>query len=542
MNRRKVSQTWCFEKESGGIKRLPIIRLRFSVVLMLVLVTIPSIGPQKVEAYNGWYHSEMTQNVLTDQSFVPKAALLATVGNLLTDVYSTLPGIIAFFTRGPWPSEAAPFHFSNLFTREDVQNYWEKLEADTEGAIRAKAGACDCKLLLLLLGVTTHTVQDFYSHSNWIEEWSAAGYKPSEVPTWQEAQDEIKNNPDSKLARDAENIMKNIQTGAYEAPKKPPSARNHDDPDCPNDPNDGLNKDAPNSRSGQKPWPGMTDDTTLFSGSLDVAKRSTEEWKLKIKGWLDAAKPECWENLKNCDCTNTAFEKDVAHEYMEIGDLMEAAGRWTESEDWEFGLLYGAYSRWENRFPSYMNEILRKLFQKFRTDNPMNKYLTSVDNSAHFCVASGQTVESMVALPDLVTARTEEIELLTGGLPQGLEFNWDPLAGVVALSGSTSAPPGTTTVEFEGLGRRIDVLVRLSVTVDINGPDTDGDGIGDACEAPVPVGGLVEIAVSGSDSPASAAERAGSSSPPYASIAGAAAAALLAITAGAWYARRRLLR
>jgi hypothetical protein len=72
--------------------------------------------------------------------------------------------------------------------------------------------------------------------------------------------------------------------------------------------------------------------------------------------------------------------------------------------------------------------------------------------------------------------------------------------------------------------------------------DTDGDGIGDACEGPV--GGIVEMQVADSNSDASLAGGSGSSGPPYAAIAGgAAAAALIALTAaGGWYARRRWLR
>jgi hypothetical protein len=68
--------------------------------------------------------------------------------------------------------------------------------------------------------------------------------------------------------------------------------------------------------------------------------------------------------------------------------------------------------------------------------------------------------------------------------------------------------------------------------------DTDGDGVGDACEGPV--GGVVELVVGGSDTSA-AAPAAGSGPPvPYGAIAGGAAAAALAIVAGGWYARRRL--
>jgi len=54
-----------------------------------------------------------------------------------------------------------------------------------------------------------------------------------------------------------------------------------------------------------------------------------------------------------------------------------------------------------------------------------------------------------------------------------------------------------------------------------------------------PVGGIVELLVDSSDAPASASEG-GGASPPYAAIAGIAAACGLALAAGGWYARRRL--
>ena len=78
--------------------------------------------------------------------------------------------------------------------------------------------------------------------------------------------------------------------------------------------------------------------------------------------------------------------------------------------------------------------------------------------------------------------------------------------------------------------------------------DTDGDGVGDACDdcpsepgprtnrgCPLPVGGMVEMQVDGSSS---------SGDPTalnYLALAGLAAAVLLALTAGGWYARRRWL-
>jgi cysteine-rich repeat protein len=73
----------------------------------------------------------------------------------------------------------------------------------------------------------------------------------------------------------------------------------------------------------------------------------------------------------------------------------------------------------------------------------------------------------------------------------------------------------------------------------------NGDGCSSTCKlegAPPPgVGGIVEMQVDGSDSPASFADSSGTGGLPYAALAGAAAAGALAVVAGTWYARRRWL-
>jgi hypothetical protein len=79
------------------------------------------------------------------------------------------------------------------------------------------------------------------------------------------------------------------------------------------------------------------------------------------------------------------------------------------------------------------------------------------------------------------------------------------------------------------------------------GPDDAGLGPDESAEflvigAGTATGGTTELLVDGSGAPASAAEGSGSSAPPYAAIAGGLAAAVLALTAGAWYARRRFSR
>jgi len=121
-------------------------------------------------------------------------------------------------------------------------------------------------------------------------------------------------------------------------------------------------------------------------------------------------------------------------------------------------------------------------------------------------------------------------------------------SGDLPLASMAFATPGQA-------GDRSEVTVENLTLTDANGADLcpcpstgHGSGVvqlvneGPPFPCPCgPVGGITELLVGASDAPASPAEASGSSPPPYAAIAGSIAAAALALTAGAWYARRRWL-
>jgi len=139
---------------------------------------------------------------------------------------------------------------------------------------------------------------------------------------------------------------------------------------------------------------------------------------------------------------------------------------------------------------------------------------------------------------------------LTGGgtSAQALAPSWDIYYADTELILPASLEPGEDVlipVPWDVIGVGNDTILFDAVDPDdqlvVAGVEL---GSGPITTIPPPdVGGMVELPVGGSDAPASAAGGSGSSAPPYAVIAGASlAAALVALTAGGWYARRRLLR
>jgi RHS repeat-associated protein len=81
-------------------------------------------------------------------------------------------------------------HFDDLYNTAAIKQHWDELEQKLEKiakAVNDSSGmANDQKLIVLstTLGHALHAVQDFYSHSNWIERSLEFGTKPGDIPTW----------------------------------------------------------------------------------------------------------------------------------------------------------------------------------------------------------------------------------------------------------------------------------------------------------------------------------------------------------------------
>ena len=117
----------------------------------------------------------------------------------------------------------------------------------------------------------------------------------------------------------------------------------------------------------------------------------------------------------------------------------------------------------------------------------------------------------------------------------GNQANFDGAIDEMRIYGDSFAPP-PSDADGDGVPDHVD---NCPLVANPDQADADGDGVGDACEAPPAVGGTVELQ---RDPSALSAHQPGSAGPPYAALAGAAAAGALALAAGAWCARRRWLR
>ena len=109
-------------------------------------------------------HFDLTRTVLSEHGFGETSIQIAQVENWLIDYYSTSPTY-----RDKHRATLEKLHFDNLFNEEQVRTYWAILLRNLKSSTEKAAEDNDQMSMLVTLGMGLHAVQDFYSHSNWVE-------------------------------------------------------------------------------------------------------------------------------------------------------------------------------------------------------------------------------------------------------------------------------------------------------------------------------------------------------------------------------------
>lgn len=134
---------------------------RRSRVICVVLLVAAGAS---VLAFDTGHHSDLTAAVLRERGFGESSIGAVQVANWLTDYYSTSPT-----SRNVVQSGLEKLHFDNLYDTGDVSEYWGWLVHNARAAARHAAESDDPVVMLSVLGLFLHAVQDFYAHSNWVE-------------------------------------------------------------------------------------------------------------------------------------------------------------------------------------------------------------------------------------------------------------------------------------------------------------------------------------------------------------------------------------
>ncbi len=239
-------------------------------------------------AYDSGPHADLTTDALTSEGFGTRAVGVARVNNWFIDIYEQAEknpfsghggfwkrfAAGAFFTES-WPDElvaaADRSHFdsstSTLFSSAGVANEWDRLRRRVAAIARAARDAPnggDPLKLLTVLGASIHQVQDFYTHTNWVEPEGVSGFEGpgwkarglGTTPTWFDV-------PASELSKVT------IYTANTQGHLRQHGTWNDDN-------------NASLSHSMNKDWPGRP----AYTESATAAYFATRQWIRAVRSWV----------------------------------------------------------------------------------------------------------------------------------------------------------------------------------------------------------------------------------------------------------------
>jgi hypothetical protein len=268
-------------------------------------------------------HADITRDALGAEGFGATAADVVRVNNWFVDLYENSEdlshsghgGVLVTLLGGgygdrehwsPAVVEAADrAHFDStnrtLSDTAAVAAEWDRLRAAVEGLVREARDRDDPLAVLTVLGISLHQVQDFYTHTNWVEPagragfdgpgWTARGLGTS--PTWFDLPPEI---------RDGRRVHAGGSIGV---------ARGHGS--WKSDGNRSL------ATAMNKDWPGRP----LYDEAYTSAFFATRQWVQAVRGWVgDEA---FWRRVMAYADTGGG---DLAHDVRGSERMSIAAGHW----------------------------------------------------------------------------------------------------------------------------------------------------------------------------------------------------------------------
>jgi hypothetical protein len=275
---------------------------QIALAMLLTLgASLALISP--VSAFDTGHHSDLTREALSDFGFSDNAIRMGQLENWLVDYYSSQPIFPGL------ESDLAKLHFDALDDTAKVRNYWGNLTVNTQRAITQAATENNPKKVLALIGMSLHAVQDFYTHSNWVETQPAATGNAFRTRTWFDANPGLRLNVRDISTIKATDISRVIETArvtdiAATTPATAPAVSsaslvvlrtgtypNHD-PIVATDHGNydaGMNHDSYNRPRWDEAY------VYAYSGS--------RQWVGAIEQWVNAANPGLWAQVRNIALT-----------------------------------------------------------------------------------------------------------------------------------------------------------------------------------------------------------------------------------------------
>jgi hypothetical protein len=220
------------------------------ISLINILTAKPSL------AFDTGHHFDLTRDAMQDQGLGNTAIEVAQLENWLVDYYSSSP-------TSRIKDDVNLLHFDNLLTPQQVRNYWGRFTVNTRDAVHQATRERNPVKLLTIMGISLHAVQDFYTHSNWVELHPpiGTGYR---TETW--------------FNSSTKNLNTITAIAGHFQGQKPPNHPEHGGYDS------GLNKDSYNRPNWDRAY------VFAYAGS--------REWVNMIRTWVNEIDPSFWATVK----------------------------------------------------------------------------------------------------------------------------------------------------------------------------------------------------------------------------------------------------
>ncbi|MFN8253360.1 MAG: hypothetical protein U0V75_15940 [Ferruginibacter sp.] len=235
----------------------------------------------KTFAFDTWWHAECTRKAMVANGFSGDARLATQVSNYIADFMAGTfdkaneelekRGLEQLRLTGGDASYSY-IHFDGVLSEAEMEQNWNLLFINTVNTLKKYSAPGAVKpgfrliVLFNIIGTSIHAVQDFYSHSNWVNLHNAAGKNP--VPIWFDVSE-------------ADRKKLKLESGVYPDGSMP-GHPNHSD----------LNKDV-----SARP---------LNSMAVEAAERASTDW---VKRIMDSTSFVPWAELKAYSIQNDMVMK-----------------------------------------------------------------------------------------------------------------------------------------------------------------------------------------------------------------------------------------
>ncbi len=233
----------------------------------------------KAMAFDTWWHAECTRKAMVANGFSGDARLATQVSNYITDFMAVLNMPNEKFEKAGFKSirfrsddSYDYLHFDAVLNNAGIEQNWRQLFNNTVAALKKYSTTSEVEegfrqiVLINILGCSLHTIQDFYSHSNWVNLHTKMQVSP--IPIWYDVAYEERKKLD-------------LFTGVYKPPFN--GHASHEE----------LNKDNSSKK--------------LNKESVEAAERASIDWIRRI---MEAAPEVPWAGLKAYNIQNNMVMKN----------------------------------------------------------------------------------------------------------------------------------------------------------------------------------------------------------------------------------------